>query len=127
MTDERTTPSAGDSDERPVRPWEVPASERVHVEDLGLGFHRVVARYGFMQTPHVPEILRACGRAGLRTDPGDTSFYLGRETLLTTGHSGMVGWRKALFAFMSRNARPATAFFGIPPGRVVELGMQIEI
>jgi KUP system potassium uptake protein len=79
-----------------------------------------------MQTPNVPEIMRRC-RATLHSDEADTSYFLGRETLLTSGKSGMQSWRKALFAYMSRNARPATAFFGIPPERVVELGTQIEL
>lgn len=106
---------------------EVPPAKRVEITDRGHGFYTVVAHYGFMQTPHVPEILRCCQAAGLKIDEADTSFYLGRETLLTTGTSGMMGWRKALFAFMSRNARPATAYFGIPPNRVVELGTQIAL
>ena len=56
----------------------------------------------------------------------DTSFYLGRETLLPSGRSGMARWRKSLFVLMSRNAPTATTFFGLPPNRVVELGTQIE-
>ena len=106
---------------------EVPASRRVSVRELGQGFYQVIAHYGFMQTPSVPEILRRCRDAGLRTPEGDTSYFLGRETLLTTGRSGLWRWRKALFAFLARNARPATAFFGIPPNRVVEMGAQIEL
>jgi len=72
-------------------------------------------------------LLEQCAAQGLRTNQLDTSYFLGRETLLTTGKSGMSRWRKALFGFMSRNARPATAFFQLPPNRVVEMGMQIEI
>jgi KUP system potassium uptake protein len=64
---------------------------------------------------------------GLVTAESDTSYYLGRETLLNTGKSGLWRWRKALFGILSRNARPATQFFGIPPNRVVEMGAQIEI
>ena len=62
----------------------------------------------------------------IRTRPNETSYYLGRERLLPTGESRMVGWRKKLFILMSRNARSATEFFSIPPNRVVELGTQIE-
>ncbi len=105
----------------------VPAEERAGVEDLGLGVYRVVARYGFMETPNVPSLLRQCRRLGLKTEPASTSFYLSRETLLTGGRAKMFRWRKALFAFLARNARPATAYFRLPPGRVVELGMQIEL
>ena len=102
-------------------------TRRVEVHDVGEGFWQVTAHYGFMQTPNVPEIIRACSARGLRTIEADTSFYLGRETLLTSGRSGLAKWAKVLFVFMSRNSRPATAFFGIPPGRVVELGTQIEL
>ncbi|MBK9266445.1 MAG: potassium transporter Kup [Polyangiaceae bacterium] len=106
---------------------EVPPDERITVEHLGHGFYRVKALYGFMQTPNVPNVLVACKEHGLTVELHDTSYYLGRETLLTTGNSRMMKWRKALFAFISRNARPATAYFGLPPGRVVELGMQIDL
>jgi KUP system potassium uptake protein len=106
---------------------EVPAGERVEVTELGHGFYQVVARYGFMQHPNVPQILEDCAPLGLKTTIESTSFFLGRETLLTSGPSRIMRWRKALFAFLSRNARPATAFFGIPPNRVVEMGMQVEL
>jgi len=106
---------------------EIPHEGRVTVVDMGQGFYRVTARYGFMQTPHVPTVLAACQEHGLVVELGNTSYYLGRETLLPTGRSRMMKWRKDLFAFISRNARPATSYFGLPPGRVVELGMQIDL
>jgi KUP system potassium uptake protein len=105
----------------------VPEAERLDIADLGQGFHRVKARYGFMQTPNVPELLRLAKARGLAVELQSASFYLGRESLLTTGPSKMLRWRKSLFAFMSRNAWNATTFFGIPPGRVVELGTQVEL
>lgn len=100
---------------------------RVEVEDLGHGFWRVVARYGFMQDPNVPAVLDACARHDLEFDLGRTTFFLGRETLLPTARPGMARWREHLFAVMSRNAQPATAYFRIPADRVVEVGMQIEL
>ncbi|MEZ4407039.1 MAG: KUP/HAK/KT family potassium transporter [Polyangiales bacterium] len=106
---------------------DVPESERVAIKDLGDGFYQVSATYGFMQTPNVLEVMRTCARRGLKTDEYDTSFYLGRETLILTGRANLARWRKALFAFLSRNARPANAFFRLPPNRVVELGTQIEL
>jgi len=105
----------------------VPRSRRVKVERLREGFFRVTAHYGFMQTPRVTDILRACQEQDLHTRPEDTSFYLGREKLVLTKNPGMARWRKALFAFLSRNARPATDFFKLPPDRVVEMGMQLEL
>ncbi|KFN37699.1 potassium transport protein Kup [Smithella sp. F21] len=105
----------------------VPADERIKLDDLGQGFYRVVATYGYMQTPNVPRIMKDASPYGLLTEPMTTTFYLGRETLLTGGKSKMMRWRKAVFAFMSRNAGNPTAYFGIPANRVVELGTQIEL
>jgi KUP system potassium uptake protein len=101
-------------------------AERVRVTTLPHGFFRVVARYGFMETPNVPHVLALCEPHGVRTKPMETSYYLGRERLLPTGGSRMARWRKKLFVFMSRNAQSAANFFGLPPNRVVELGAQIE-
>lgn len=105
---------------------EVPASERLVVEDLTHGIYRVKAYYGFLQTPNVEEIRARCAEAGVRTRRMETTYYLGREQLIPIGSSGMSSWRKRVFAIMSRNARSATQYFGIPPNRVVELGAQIE-
>lgn len=105
----------------------VPFGRNFEVVELGDGFWRVSARYGFMQTPHVPRLLAVCLAEGLAVDLDDTSYFLGRETLLTGGPSRMARWRKLLFAYLSRNSRSATQFFGLPPNRVVELGAQIEI
>jgi len=121
---------------------EINASERVTVEKLEHGFARVTARYGFMEQPNVPEILQWAREAGIKAKPNDTTFYLGRERIII-GVGGerkpgtrrapddavlphMARWRKRLFVVMSRNARSATEFFGIPPNRVVELGAQVE-
>ncbi len=105
---------------------EVPASERARVEQLGEGFWRIIAGYGFMQSPNVREVMECCEPQGIKVRPNDTSYYLGREQLIPSGTSPMARWRKKLFVVMSRNARAATEFFGLPPNRVVELGAQIE-
>jgi KUP system potassium uptake protein len=102
--------------------------ERVVARDLGCGVHHVVAHFGFLQSPRVPDVLRQFRRlTGIDIALQDTTFFLGRETLIATGRSGMPRWRAGLFSFLSRNAHSATEFFGLPPGRVVELGMQIEL
>ena len=101
--------------------------ERMEISKLEQGFYRVVVRYGFMETPNIPEILKLCRAKGLEMKLMETSFFLGRETLIPTKEPGMALWREALFAWMSRNARPATTYFQIPPNRVVELGSQIEL
>ena len=105
---------------------DVPRAERVHVEVLEAGFFRVRAEYGFMESPDVKDVLKLCEQQGLKTRYAETSYYLGRERLIPTGPSRMWRWRKKIFVFLSRNARSATEFFGIPPNRVVELGTQIE-
>jgi KUP system potassium uptake protein len=106
----------------------VPEADRLDITDLGLGFFRIIARYGFMESPSVPEVMERARGEGLPIDPpADTTFFLGRESLLTTGRAKMASFRKSFFALMSRNARPATSYFGLPPGRVVELGVQVEL
>jgi KUP system potassium uptake protein len=105
----------------------VPPEERVEVEPLQQGFVRVVASYGFLENPNIPDILKRCREKGLQFQLMGTSFFLGRETLIPSKKPGMAMWREALFAWMSRNARSATAFFRIPPNRVVELGTQVEL
>lgn len=107
-------------------------AERVTVtplarEAVGEGFWRVVARYGFMEAPDVPHVLRLADAAGLPFRPGETHYVLGRETIIPADRPGMALWRERLFGVMHRNAMPATAFFGLPPNRVVELGAQVEI
>jgi KUP system potassium uptake protein len=99
--------------------------ERVSFSDHGQGFYRVTARYGFAESPNVPDVVRRCRRMGLELH--DVSYFLGRNILLTSGRSKMSGFRKSLFAFLVRNGLPANAFFGLPPNRVVEMGTQVEI
>jgi KUP system potassium uptake protein len=123
---------------------QVDAEDRVACRELGEGFYQVIAHYGFMESPDVPAVLAALGRQIGDTKPipvkvMETTFYLGRETLIVTpgvhraaavgdgtGLGRMSRWRKTLFILMTRNARSATAFFGLPPNRVVELGAQIQ-
>jgi KUP system potassium uptake protein len=105
---------------------DVDDADRVRVESLGQGFFQVIATFGFMETPDVPAVLARTRSVGIRAAPSETSYVLGRERLLPYGTSNMARWRKKLFAFMSRNARSATEFFGLPANRVVELGAQIE-
>ncbi|HVK78315.1 MAG TPA: KUP/HAK/KT family potassium transporter [Kofleriaceae bacterium] len=107
-------------------PW-VSSARAVDVTPLGHGVWRVIARVGFMQSADVPALLQSCASRGLVTVPITTTYYLGRQTLLTTGHSAMAKWRKYLFALLVRNAKAPTTYFHLPPNRVVELGLQVEI
>ena len=116
---------------------EVPAGVRLKTEVLTHGFSRVIARYGFMQTPDVKDILQACRTGGMCGAPNQTTYYLGRERILVKEHDLAAAefrvatllhrWHVKLFAIMSRNARSAAEYFGIPPNRVVELGAQVEL
>jgi KUP system potassium uptake protein len=102
----------------------VSEEDRFTLEDLDHGFIRLVGRYGFMEQPDAPRLLLD---AGVITSVEHTTFFLGRENLIATQHPGMARWRVGLFAFLTRNAQPATKFFNIPPDRVFEIGAQIEL
>ena len=100
--------------------------ERLEVTDLGSGVWRVMALYGFMERPNVPEILQACGSHGLSCNVEKVSFFLGRETILPT-HNSLPLWQAKYFALLSRSSQSAMEFFNLPPNRVIELGAQIEV
>lgn len=102
-------------------------STAIEVTRLDNGFCRVVARFGFMEAPNVPAALDRAREYGLEWNKADTTYYLAHLTLFVHERLGMVAWRDKLFVFLSRNARRATNFFQIPPDRVVEIGIQLEI
>ena len=101
--------------------------DRAEVSDLGSGLFRVVLHYGFMQDPMIPAALSRLGEGPLGFEESRVTYFLGKETIFATKRPGMAMWRERLFAFMARNARSATLFFGLPPNRVVEMGAQVEI
>jgi KUP system potassium uptake protein len=106
----------------------VEAHERVKYEHLSNGFSRMKIYYGYMEDPNIPKVFESIQQPGFVFKPDETTYFLGRETIIATKkYSGMARWREKLFALLSRNARSATAYFGIPADRVVELGEQIEI
>ncbi|OFW03638.1 MAG: potassium transporter Kup [Acidobacteria bacterium RIFCSPLOWO2_02_FULL_68_18] len=106
----------------------VPPAERVALaEPLGNGIFNVRLQFGFMDDPDVPEALLLAREKGVALDPVDLTYFLGRETILVTRKEGMALWRERLFVLMARNAVRATAFFRLPPERVVELGVQVEM
>jgi KUP system potassium uptake protein len=103
------------------------AGERVAYVDLGHGFSRLTLRYGYMEDPQVPKALRDWSIPGPKFDPMDTTFFASREALSAKADQGMALWRDKLFLLMSRNATPATEYFGIPGDRLVELGTRVVI
>jgi len=102
----------------------VAEEDRFKCEDMDHGFVRVVGRYGFMEQPDAPQLLHDAGVIG---SVEHVTFFLGRENLIATAKPGMAKWRVSLFAFLTRNAQPATKFFNIPADRVFEIGAQIEL
>jgi KUP system potassium uptake protein len=106
----------------------VPPEERLEIQDLGKECYRVLAHYGFIQNPGVPDVLHLLReQKGIHLDPMSTTFFLSRETLIPSRKPGMAIWREKLFALMVRNAQRPTDFFRIPVNRVVELGMQVRL
>ena len=102
--------------------------ERIQITLLNDDFVSLELRFGFAEDPNVPLALSQCAREGLVFDMMDTTFFLSRENIVADTHRpGMALWRDKLFAFLSRNAMPATAFFQIPGNRLIELGAQLEI
>ena len=105
----------------------VAVEDRVDVQSLGQGVYNVRVQYGFMEDPDVPEALMMARDKGAHFDESDVTYFLGRETIIVTHERGMAIWREKLFVLMARNAVRATAFFHLPPERVVELGVQVEM
>jgi len=105
----------------------VPPEKRLDVQRLGKGFHSLVARYGYLDRPNVPQALDLCRKYGLPIDLAITSFFLGRETLIPSPSPDLPAWQERLYIALSRTALDATAYFELPPGRVVELGTQVEV
>jgi KUP system potassium uptake protein len=113
-----------------VRTEEVPhiaEADRSSVEDLGQGFYRMIARYGFMEDPDVPAALSALAAYGIEVDPARTTFFLSRSTVLSRRKGIAAYILDRIFIFMARNAQVPTRFFRLPPNRVIEIGMQVEI
>ena len=106
---------------------QAPADERIEVSALAPNVHRVVLRYGFMESPNIPRGLEEINAHGVAYNPMQASFFLGREVLVRAMVPKLPAWRLFLFLFMARNAVPATEFFRIPSDRVVELGVRVAI
>jgi KUP system potassium uptake protein len=105
----------------------VPNEEKVDVDKLGDGLYKVVVRYGFMENPDIRQALTLAREKGLLFKPEIISFFLSREKIVPGMRSKMSHWRKKLFAFMARNALSVTAYYDLPPGQVIEIGVQVQI
>ncbi|MFZ2999310.1 MAG: potassium transporter Kup [Undibacterium umbellatum] len=107
-------------------PW-VPFSERIKVTDMGNACYQIDVYYGFKNEPDIPNALALCAPYGLTFEPMETSYFISRQTIISTPGSGMAAWRESLFVAMSRIARDAADFYQIPSNRVIEVGAQVEI
>ncbi|MFZ2654276.1 MAG: potassium transporter Kup [Victivallales bacterium] len=105
----------------------VPDDRRSETTELGCGFYRIILKYGFSEDPNIPEALKNIRSKDINFDPMKTTFFLGRETLIITPGTYLASLLKRIFSFMSKNSFDASKFYKIPPGRVIELGLQIEI
>lgn len=111
------------SEERPY----VLNEDRLEIKKLDQNFYHIRVHYGFMQTPNIPRIIEMCRFHGLDIHWDEITFFFGRETLIATDRVGMAKWREKLFILLSRNSQTAMEFFKIPPNKVIELGIQVEL
>lgn len=112
----------------------VSKKERISIQEVIPNMYRIIANYGFMEIPKMKHILEACRQRDINFNVNETTFVLGRETIIAdksqqvrSGEPGLAHWRERLFAVMSKNAQRPTAFFRIPPNQVIEVGIQVEI
>ena len=100
---------------------------RLAETELGGGVFRVIARYGYAESPNVPALLEACAILGLAVDFDRITYVVGRDALRLKHEHGPLGIPRRVFAFLSRNQAPAVGYFGMPVERVIEIGMQIQL
>jgi KUP system potassium uptake protein len=102
-------------------------ARRAEVTSLDHGVHAVILHYGYMEEPYVPTGLTQGQAQRLCVRDSDMAYFLGAETLVITDQPGMAKWRERLFAFLSRNATPASAYFGLPATDTATVGIQVEL
>jgi KUP system potassium uptake protein len=105
----------------------VAQKEQAKVTALGHNCYQVNVSYGFKDEPNIPAVLDQCSELGLTFEMMETSFFIARQTIISTPGAGMQPWREHLYVAMSRNARGAADYYQVPPNRVIELGTQVEI
>ena len=105
----------------------IPDERRLMVEQLSPDFWRVNATWGYMEQPDVPRALAACRKQGIKFDIMNTSFFLGRRSVVVAAKSAMPMWQDKLFILLSKNAAETAGFYHLPPGRVVEMGSQVSV
>jgi KUP system potassium uptake protein len=108
-------------------PWMSPQN-RMTIEEVAPNFWRADARFGFMERPHIPELLAAGKSLGCNVDLDDVTYYVGHETVVSREDGlGLPAWQERIFAVMERNAVHVSDFFSLPSDQVVEIGRQVAI
>lgn len=102
-------------------------SERLTLTDIGEGLWRAIGRYGYMESPDVDRLMELIRERGVQLKPRETTYYFNREMVVSGGEAHMWEWQKTFYAFLSRNARPATDYYKIPPTQIIELGLPIQL
>ena len=115
------------SQSSPIASHTLQKTARIEIKDLSHGFFRIIAHFGFMETPTIGEIIECCAMKDFVIEEQKTSFFLGRETIICTAKPGMARWREHLFVAMSHHAQTPAEFFKLPINRVVALGGYVEI
>src|SRR5665811_1451231 len=106
----------------------VRSRDRITIEQVADNFWRAEARFGFMERPHIPELLTASKSLGCTVDLDDVTYYVGHETVIgREDGSGLSKWQEEIFAVMERNAIHVSDFFSLPTDQVVEIGRQVSI
>jgi KUP system potassium uptake protein len=109
---------------------EVPSianDDRLALKFIGEGLWRAVGRYGYMESPDVSALMKIIVERGAPLKPRETTYYFNREMIISGGEARMWEWEKALYALLSRNARPAKDYYKIPPTQIIELGLPIQL
>jgi KUP system potassium uptake protein len=105
----------------------VPDEEKIEIEKLSDHFSRIIATFGYMETPNVPKILTIARKLGWKFDIMSTSFFLSRRNVRASRNQGMPFWQDKLFIALARNADDASHYFRLPTDRVVEVGSQVTV
>ena len=102
-------------------------AERFTLREIGEGIWRLVGRYGYMQSPDVGELMGRIKDRGVPINPQATTYFFNREMIISGGNAKMWEWQKSLYAFLSRNARPAKDYYQITPSQIIEIGLPLQL
>lgn len=106
---------------------QVPDEDRFQLDSMGEGVWRAIGRYGYMESPDVSKLVERIRAQGVPVNPQGTTFYFNREMIITGGDARMFEWQKALYAFLSRNARPVKDYYRILPTQIIEIGLPVQL